>query len=104
MISAIIAANQTRKTFIIKQILLKKPKTIGIYRLNMKQNSDNHRNSVMIDLVKQINLANPKLQLYIYEPLLKEKDSFLENEVVSSIDLFTRNRIIWSFSCFTYLQ
>lgn len=90
LISAIIAANQTRKTFIIQQILQKKPKTIGIYRLNMKQNSDNCRNSVMIDLVKQINLANPKLQLYIYEPLLKEQNSFLGNEVVSSIDLLKR--------------
>lgn len=44
----------------------------------------------MIDLVKQINLANPKLQLYIYEPLLKEQNSFLGNEVVSSIDLLKR--------------
>lgn len=86
LISTVVASNQTRKDFIVQQIMKKKPKTIGIYRLNMKQSSDNCRNSVMIDLIKQFNQMDPKIRIYIYEPLLKEHTSFLGNEVVATTE------------------
>lgn len=86
LISAVVASNKTRKAFIVQKIMKKKPKTIGIYRLNMKQSSDNYRNSVMIDLIKQFNQMDSQIRIYIYEPLLKEHTSFLGNEVVATVE------------------
>ena len=69
IISAVVTSNKTRKEFITSQIMNKNPKTVGIYRLTMKSNSDNFRQS-SIQSVMEI-LKNNGIELIIYEPTLK---------------------------------
>ncbi|EHT8106282.1 UDP-glucose/GDP-mannose dehydrogenase family protein, partial [Campylobacter jejuni] len=73
LIKAIVETNEIRKKFITQLILEKKPNILGIYRLIMKQNSDNFRNSVIIDIIKYLQEYNSNIELIIYEPLVKEK-------------------------------
>ncbi|EFS3143558.1 nucleotide sugar dehydrogenase [Campylobacter coli] len=68
--SAVIEANDLRKKFIIQQILSKNASVIGFYRLIMKHESDNFRNSVMLDLINEIQKYK---QVVIYEPLIDGK-------------------------------
>lgn len=85
IISAIVAANHTRKDHIANQILARGPKTVGIYRLTMKANSDNFRQSsiqgVMHRLMKQ------GVTIIIYEPTLKETE-FEGNRVYGDLNEF----------------
>lgn len=69
IISAVVTSNKTRKEFITSQIMNKNPKTVGIYRLTMKSNSDNFRQS-SIQSVMEL-LKNNGIELIIYEPTLK---------------------------------
>ena len=69
MISAIVDANSVRKQHIAEMILQRQPKTVGIYRLAMKKNSDNFRKSAILDV---IDLLKGHCEIIIYEPLLKE--------------------------------
>ncbi len=85
IISAIVDANRTRKDHIANMILLKNPKTVGIYRLTMKQNSDNFRHSSIQGIMKRIKAKG--VEVIIYEPTLNEKD-FYNSEVVSSLEEF----------------
>lgn len=71
LIRAIVRANVTRKKHILKQVLLTKPKIIGIYRLTMKTNSDNFRSSAIHDIIKMALEKNVKI--LIYEPTLDEQ-------------------------------
>ena len=66
MIQAIVDANETRKDFIADQILKKKPKTVGIYRLTMKSNSDNFRQSSIQGIISRLKSKN--VNIIIYEP------------------------------------
>ena len=68
IISSIVSSNNTRKEFINKTILSKKPKTIGIYRLTMKDDSDNFRESAIIDIMHKL-AKNQNINIIIYEPL-----------------------------------
>jgi len=74
IIGAIVDANTTRKDFIANQILAKNPKTVGIYRLTMKANSDNFRYSSIQGIMKRIKAKG--IEVVVYEPSLKKK-SFL---------------------------
>ena len=85
LISAVIASNENRKQFLISQINALKPDIIGVYRLVMKENSNNFRSSAILDLLKQLRSLNYKI--IIYEPTLEE-DYFLECEIVNNLKSF----------------
>ena len=73
MIEAVVKSNATRKHFVAHQILERHPKTVGVYRLTMKSNSDNFRASAIQDVIKYLKAAG--VEIVIYEPTLRE-DSF----------------------------
>lgn len=84
LIPSIIKANETRKNLISENILNKKVKSVGIYKLAMKKNSDNHRESSTIDIIKKL---NKKVKIYIFDKSIKEEE-FLGHKVISDIELF----------------
>lgn len=85
LISAIVQSNQTRKDFITQQILDRKPNVVGIYRLVMKEGSDNFRNSAIQSIIQSLQKQN--IKVVIYEPVLKQK-KFNRLSVISNIDEF----------------
>ena len=87
LIRAIVDANTTRKDFIAQSILKLKPKTVGLYRLTTKVNSDNLRMSAVQGVMKRLKAKG--ITIIIYEPYLKES-SFFNSEVISNIDDFKR--------------
>jgi len=88
IIKAIVDSNETRKDFIAKEILDTKSRVIGVYRLIMKHNSDNYRESAIFGVINALSKKNKKI--IIYEPNLKEKN--LSNfEVIKSFKKFVKN-------------
>lgn len=85
IINAIVDANRTRKDHIADMIIKKNPKTVGIYRLTMKTNSDNFRASSIQGVMKRI--KGKGIKVVVYEPTLKEK-TFFNSEVVEDINKF----------------
>ena len=85
LIEAIVKSNETRKDFIAHDVLTKKPKTIGIYRLTMKSGSDNFRSSAIQDIIKIFKAENQ--DVIIYEPTL-EKAEFNGCKVVNDLQEF----------------
>ena len=69
LIQAIIHSNQTRKQFIVKEILKKRPNVVGIYRLTMKSGSDNFRDSAIQDIMRELKEYN--MEVIVYEPTLE---------------------------------
>ncbi len=88
LINAIVEANTTRKEFIAQNILNKQPRSVGVYRLTMKQNSDNFRDSSIIGVVEILQKNN--IPLMVYEPSIKEK-SFMGIPVISDLEEFKRS-------------
>jgi len=86
LISAIIRSNQTRKQAIIEDILSRNITCVGIYRLTMKADSDNFRESAVHDVLS--GLADAGIQIVIYEPTLGTK-AYLGHPLMSSLQEFT---------------
>ena len=87
LISAIVEANTTRKDFIAEQILKRKPKVVGIYRLTMKANSDNFRQSSIQGVMKRIKAKG--VEVLVYEPTMKE-DTFFNSRVTKDLTEFKK--------------
>ncbi|MCH5161963.1 MAG: nucleotide sugar dehydrogenase [Clostridiales bacterium] len=93
LIGAIVESNRTRKNFVVEQVdsILKKKRkakksVVGIYRLIMKSDSDNFRNSAVIDVMN--GLKEKGYDIRIYDPILEGGDSFMGNKVVSDLKAF----------------
>ena len=86
LIKATIESNKKRKTFIVQSILAKYPKSVGIFKLSMKKNSDNFRESAVFDIIKQ--LKKRGIKIYLYEPILETPPKNIEQ--LSNLDDFIR--------------
>lgn len=85
IIKAIVDANTTRKDFVADSILSRGPKTVGIYRLTMKTNSDNFRDSSVQGVMKRIRAKG--VNVVIFEPAF-EGDSFFNSAIIRDIEEF----------------
>lgn len=87
LIQATVSSNSTRKDFITSQILKNNPKTVGFFRLAMKEGSDNFRSSAILGIIKRIKSKN--LKVIIYEPSLNTQNYF-GSKVLDNIDEFKK--------------
>ena len=85
LISAIVESNKTRKDHIADEIIKRKPKVVGIYRLTMKSGSDNFRASAIQGVMKRIKAKG--IEVVVYEPTLKE-DNFFNSKVIKDLNEF----------------
>lgn len=97
IIQAIVDANDTRKRHIADQILRRKPKVVGVYRLTMKSGSDNFRSSAIQDVIMHLREAG--VEVIVHEPVLTE-DTFeglrVENDFqkfINVADVIVANRM-----------
>jgi UDPglucose 6-dehydrogenase len=87
LIQAIVDANTTRKDFIADEIIKRKPKVVGVYRLIMKADSDNFRSSSIQGIMKRIKAKG--IEVIVYEPALKETE-FYNSRVINDLETFKR--------------
>ena len=79
-------SNNLRKKYIISDILKQNIKNIGIYKLSMKKGSDNYRESSIIDIIRSLKKLDKNL--YIYDPLLVNKNEIFGCKIINNFDLF----------------
>ena len=87
IMAAIVDSNRTRKDHIADMILARKPKVVGIYRLTMKMDSDNFRQSSIQGVMKRIKAKG--IEVVVYEPAL-DADDFYNSRVIKDFDEFKR--------------
>jgi UDPglucose 6-dehydrogenase len=87
VMSAIVDANRTRKDHIADMIIKRQPKIVGIYRLTMKMDSDNFRQSAIQGVMKRIKAKG--IEVVVFEPALKE-DEFYHSRVIKDFDEFKK--------------
>jgi UDPglucose 6-dehydrogenase len=87
IIRAIVDSNSTRKDFIADQIIKRNPKVVGMYRLVMKQGSDNFRASAIQGIMKRIKAKG--IEVVIYEPVLEERE-FFHSKVIENLQEFKK--------------
>ena len=85
IMTAIVDANRTRKDFVADQIIAKKPEVVGIYRLTMKTNSDNFRQSAIQGIMKRIKAKG--IEVVVFEPSLNA-DDFFNSSVIKNFEEF----------------
>ncbi len=88
LIKATIESNIARKYYIAEQIVRRKPKVVGVYRLSMKAGSDNHRSAAIIDIIEYLKAKD--IDVVIYEPLIEE-DRFMDFPVEKDLKAFKEN-------------
>jgi len=88
LIGAIVEANSTRKDFIADQIIARKPKLVGVYRLIMKSGSDNFRASSIQGIMKRI--KSKGIEVVVYEPVLssEKQKHFFHSKVINDLSKF----------------
>jgi len=87
IIGAIVDANRTRKDHIADMIIKRQPKIVGIYRLTMKMDSDNFRQSAIQGVMKRIKAKG--IEVVVFEPALHE-DEFYHSRVIKDFDEFKK--------------
>lgn len=87
LITAIVDANSTRKDFIANSIIKRDPKVVGVYRLIMKNNSDNYRTSSIQGIMKRIKAKG--ITVIVYEPIMKE-NNFFQSEIIKDLNKFKK--------------
>lgn len=87
VMSAIVDANRTRKDHIADMIIKRQPKIVGIYRLTMKMDSDNFRQSAIQGVMKRIKAKG--IEVVVFEPALHE-DEFFHSKVIKDFDEFKK--------------
>ena len=85
IIQAIVDSNRTRKDFIAEHIISMKPKCVGVYRLAMKEGSDNIRESSVQGIMKRI--KSKGIEVIVFEPMIKS-DNFFGSELYSNLEKF----------------
>ena len=86
MIEAVVKSNTVRKDFIADQIIARNPRTVGVYRLTMKSNSDNFRASAIQGVMKRIKAKG--IPVIVYEPTLEDGTEFFRSQVVNDLEKF----------------
>ena len=87
IMSAIVAANSTRKDFIAERILDMNPNVVGLFRLAMKTHSDNYRQSSILGIMERIKAQG--VEVIIYEPSI-DTDKFCNSKVIKNLDEFKK--------------
>ena len=87
LIRAIVHSNDTRKDFCASRILAKNPDIVGVYRLVMKNGSDNFRASAVQGIMQRISKAG--IKVVVYEPMCKE-ESWEGYDCIADFGRFTR--------------